>query len=62
MESVRMLLGSRHTLLELLMEEESKGEEIIGIFLGKSREEEPNEGEDGKMGERLKVQVEGAEG
>ena len=62
MESVQMLVGSHHTLLELLKEEESKGEEIIGIFLGKSREEEPNEGEDEKIGERLKVQVEGAEG
>lgn len=62
MESVRMLLGSRHTLLELFKEEESEGEEIIGIFLGKSREEEPNEAEAGKIGERLKVQMEGAEG
>jgi hypothetical protein len=57
-----MLLGPHHTLLELLKEEESKGEEIIGIFLGKSREEEPDKGEAGKIGERLKVQMEGAEG
>jgi len=62
MEPVRKLVGARHPLLEIFKEEESQGEEIIGIFLGKSREEEPNKVEAGKMGERLKVQMEGAEG
>ena len=62
MDSARTLLGSRHTLLELLKEEESEGEEIIGIFFGRSREEEPNEIEAGKIRERLKAQMEGAEG
>lgn len=62
MESARTLRGSRHALLELLNEEESEGEEIIGIFFGKSGEEEPNKVEAGKIGERSKAQMEGAEG
>jgi len=62
MESARKLQGSHHSLLELFKEEENEGGEIICILFGKSSEEEPNKVEAGKMGERLKDQMEGAEG
>ncbi|RZN42945.1 MAG: hypothetical protein EFT35_01415 [Methanophagales archaeon ANME-1-THS] len=61
MESAQTPRRSRLTLLELLKEEDSEGDEIIGIFFGKNGEEELNKPDTGSISQRLKLHLEGTE-